>query len=66
MNFISNLESKYPQLCELCTSTTSSCEYDGSNRHYKALSCLLNKGEVAYVSKQVVDEFFSPVNRSFA
>lgn len=56
------VEAKYPQLCELCTSTTSHCEYADKNRHFGALRCLINKGGVAYVSLQDVQDFFSPVN----
>lgn len=55
-------EAKYPQFCELCTSTSSLCEYANNNRHVEALRCLINKGEVAYVSLQDAQDFFSPVN----
>lgn len=59
-------EIKYPQLCELCTSKTSKCEYEEyKNRHIEALNCLLDKGEVAYVSSQDAVDFFSPVSQSF-
>lgn len=56
------VEAKFPQLCELCPSTTSHCEYLDKNRHIGALRCLINKGDVAYVSLQDVQDFFSPVN----
>lgn len=55
------LEAKYPHLCELCSSKTSPCEYTNINRHIGALDCLVNKGQVAYVSLQDVQEFFSAV-----
>lgn len=52
-------EAKYPQLCELCSSQTSPCEYTERNRHIGALNCLISKGEVAYVSLQDAQEFFT-------
>lgn len=64
MIFFGISEAKYPQLCELCSSTTSQCEYgfsDGS-RHQKALRCMLNKGQVSYVAKSEVQAFFSAVS----
>lgn len=33
------------------------------NRHVGALNCLINKGEVAYVSLQDAQEFFSMVRQ---
>lgn len=60
-------EAKYPQLCELCTSKTSKCEYEEyKNRHIEALNCLLNNGDVAYVSSQDAVDFFSPVSLSLS
>lgn len=59
--FYRNIETKYPHLCELCTSTANKCEYEKNNRHFEALRCLLNKGQVAYVSSQEAQAFFSPV-----
>lgn len=56
-----NIEAKYPQLCELCSSKTSPCDYTDINRHAGALNCLINKGQVAYVSLQDAQEFFSIV-----
>ncbi|XP_055312827.1 transferrin-like [Sitodiplosis mosellana] len=56
------LKAKYPQFCDLCTSTASPCEYTDKNRHIEALRCLLNKGEVAYVSLQDAQDFFSPLS----
>lgn len=55
------LKEKYPSLCSLCG--TESCRYathfDGSDDSHKyALSCLEDRGDVAYVSKQEAMNFF--------
>lgn len=57
-------EAKYPQLCELCSSSNpnSNCDYEREAYHIEALRCLLNQGQVAYVSLQDAQDFFSPVN----
>lgn len=60
---MTNLEAKYPQLCELCSSKTSPCEYTDNNRHAGALRCLTIQGQVAYVSLQDAQEFFSVVRQ---
>lgn len=55
-------EAKYPNLCELCTSHEQTCEYKNKNGHGEALECLINKGQVAYVSAQIAQSFFAPVS----
>ncbi|XP_031637288.1 transferrin-like [Contarinia nasturtii] len=56
------LKKKYPQLCELCNSPYSPCEYTDKNRHLGALRCLIKKESVAYVSLQDTQDFFSPLS----
>lgn len=66
------LETKYPQLCELCSSLNNNCEYNIDDdidtslplsHHIQALKCLMDKGQIAYVSRQEVQTFFSPVKK---
>lgn len=45
-------------MCSLCSSSER-CEYETGSRHIEALKCLLNKGQVAYVSSFDATNFFN-------
>lgn len=60
------LKAQFPSLCSLCG--TESCSYvtsdDGSReQHYYALQCLLDRGDVTYVSKQEAMSFFDSIGK---
>lgn len=61
------LKEKYPSLCSLCG--TEGCSYvtgsdgSGDEQHFYALHCLLDRGEVAYVSKQEAMNFFNTIGK---
>ncbi|XP_053623246.1 transferrin-like [Plodia interpunctella] len=64
-----DLKRRFPNLCALCDNANCSSGYSvgnsinvagvsNNNRHIQALDCLLNRGSVAYVAWQHVQEFF--------
>lgn len=61
------LKERYPSLCSLCG--TEGCSYvnghDGSgpDQHNYALHCLMDRGDVAYVSKQEAIAFFNDIGK---
>lgn len=69
LEFVPFAEQKYPQLCELCTSMTSSCDYTDAqdlngqllSRHAHALQCLSEKGDLAYVALDEAKQYFASV-----
>ena len=62
------LKKRFPSLCALCNSPDD-CSYvtgfsgSGDEQHHYALSCLLEKGDVTYVSKQHAMDFFNTVGK---
>lgn len=61
------LKAKYPSLCSLCG--TEGCSYvtgsdgSGDEQHFYALHCLMDRGDVTYVSKQEAMNFFSTIGK---